>query len=170
MTRAIAFAAFLLALSPGVADAQMPGHSFGLGLHFGDPSFAFSGKYWLDSQEAVQATLGWRYYGSSAPVITVDWQRRVGRIVPRTPVVRFGFDLGVGGGLGYLATECYRDVWGRETCYNEDAALFLRVPLAFTAYFTRANVEAYAELTPTISLVPDFEPVVMGGFGGRFYF
>jgi hypothetical protein len=165
-------AALTVGFAPTAALAQIPGNSFGLGLHVGDPNFGITGKYWLTSDDAIQAVVGWRgtYYGAQGPVLTVDWQRRVIRIDPRTPVVRFGIDLGVGGSVGYVGENCYRDVFDHVHCSDSHAGLVLRVPVAFSAYFPKPRVEAYAEIALGLVLAPWFGGTVMGGVGGRFYF
>ncbi len=174
MKTALPIVAVVLALlAPAAASAQAPGHTFGLGIEGGGvPNFGFTGKYWVDSTDAFQGSIGWSgvYYEAPGPVFTFDWQRRVGRIQPRTHVVRFGFDVGVGGALGFVTSGCYTDLRGNLRCYNGNAALMLRVPLAFAAYFPRPRVEAFAEITPTLAFLPYFGPVLMGAVGGRFYF
>jgi hypothetical protein len=173
LARIVPLCAFVFA-APVSAWAQMPGHPFGLGFQFGDPAFGFSGKYWLDRNDAIQGTLGWRGadYRAYGPAVTVDWQHRLTTFGPRTGVVHFSFDFGVGGGVGYVGGGlCYRDefhVW--HYCGDADAALIFRAPLTFSAYFPRPRLEAYAELAPAIVLVPGFGPSLMGGIGGRFYF
>ena len=160
------------------ARAQSSNHPFGLGLSFGEPS-GFTGKYWFGANDAFQLTLGWRgsyyhagfIYRDAGPIVTGDWTRKVIKIDPRGGDVRFAFYAGVGGVAGWVERgQCYVDVWGRQVCYsNTDVGLGLRVPLGFAAYFTRVNIEAYAEITPTLALVP-FGPTMMGAIGGRFYF
>jgi len=167
-------AAFAITLAlPTLASAQAPGHSFGLGLQLGDPGFAFSGKYFFDHSDAIQATLGWRtpyYYGARGPLVTVDWQHRVATVVPHSGRVHVGFDVGVGGAVGFVGNYCVHRYVGGEYCYDGGAELALRIPLAASFYFPSTRLEAYIELAPMLAVVPYFGPDFMGGVGGRFYF
>jgi hypothetical protein len=144
---------------PARAFAQSSEHPFGLGLQLGDPT-GFCGKYWLDEKNAIQATLGWTTSSAfverhTGGVLTVDWTYRFAVITPHTPVVRFGFHAGAGGGLG----------WN-----DQGAALVARAPVGFAAYFPEVRLEPYVEIVLAIRLVPNPEPSVMGGVGGRYYF
>jgi len=174
--RALLLATVLAAVlaTPALASAQAPGHNFGLGLQLGDPGFAFGAKYFFDRSDAIQGTIGWRqpyYYGAQGPLITVDWQHRVGTVGPRSGKVHVSFDVGVGGALGFMGDYCVRR-WGSSTCYNynNDAELALRVPLAVSFYFPIPRLEAYVEFAPSLVVLPYFGPDLMGGIGGRFYF
>lgn len=172
---------FILAaalLAPQAAQAQSADHPFGLGFYFGFPN-GFSGKYWLDKESAVEAAIGWQswqngFYRPGGPVATVDWNYHFLAIAPRTPVVRFSLHAGAGGGLSWYSGggSCYRSVYGQWFCPGQTggAMLFARVPLGFSAYFPKVRLEASAEVIPSIRVLPDFQPVVMGGLAGRFYF
>jgi hypothetical protein len=157
---------------PALASAQAPGHPFALGLQVGD-HFGFGAKYFFDRDDAIQGTIGWRsdwgYYGAPGPLLTIDWQHRVGTIVPRSGKVTVSFDVGVGGAAGYVGTYCGRDLLGRSQCYD-NAELALRIPLSVSVYWPHPRLEAYAEVVPLLVAIPFFGPDLMGGIGGRFYF
>lgn len=170
---ATVFAAVLA--TPALASAQAPGHNFGLGLQLGDPGFAFGAKYFFDYRDAIQGTIGWRgpyYYHAQGhgPLVTIDWQHRVGTVGPRSGKVRVSFDVGVGGAIGFIGDYCVQRWGGTTTCYNGDAELALRVPLAVSVYFPIPRLEAYVEVAPSLVMLPFFGPDMMGGIGGRFYF
>ncbi len=142
---------------PAAAHAQSMNHPFGLGFFAGNGAAGFTGKYFLSSDDGIQATIGWRsslYYDGPGPTITADWVYRFARILPRTGVVQFGFDFGVGGALGYVSDGCYRNLAGDLRCYNNTADLAVRVPLVFSAYFPKPRIEAYAEIARRSSCCP----------------
>ncbi|MBN1962841.1 MAG: hypothetical protein JW841_18060 [Deltaproteobacteria bacterium] len=164
---------FLTFVVSSVAHAQLPERKFGLGLYFGDPAFGFTGRYWFNNTDAVQAVLGWTgtYYGASGPIFIADWQHQMGHIDARTQVVSFDFTAGVGGAAGYIHDGgCYRDRFNRRYCYDDNAGIIFRVPVTFTAFFPKPRVEAYVDLVPSIILLPRLGPSLMGGIGGRYYF
>ncbi len=172
MTMALVLA-MMLALAPSRARAQSAASPFGIGIYSGDPGFGLTGKYWLNQDHGIQGIVGWSggYYRAPGTILAVDWEYRFARIVPQTPVVRFGFDVGVGGGIGIVREgRCYDDVFGDRHCPDGRATLLVRVPVAFAAYFPKPQIEAFVEIVPSVVLLPPWGPTVMGGIGGRYYF
>jgi hypothetical protein len=179
MSKLLALALVICGLA-GQARAQSREHPFGLGVQLGDPH-AVNLKYWLGSDDALQASVGVRpgyeHHGryawrtSSGPLSTFEWTHRFAKIEPRNKKVAFSFHAGVGGGLGWVNSACYYD-WPTDyrVCYQDDVVVMARAPIGFSAYFPRPRLEAFVEVVPALRVLPYFNPLLMGTFGGRYYF
>ena len=158
----LAVAAILL-LSPA-ANAQGPeGRTFGLGLCLGEPA-GVTAKYWLDSNHAVDAAVGWGYFPHQGLSIYADYLYNLYTLVDAGSVP---FDLlfyfGVGGKVGF---------WQHKDRDKGGIGIGVRVPFGLTMVFTSAPFDVFFEITPSIGFgAPD--PVwfdLDGCIGGRFYF
>ena len=143
---------------------------FGLGLMVGTVISA-TGKYWLSPKGAVDFGLG--FSDRNTTVIYADYLYHLAGIFGSG--TRFGREtsgyFGGGGGLGFWNGS--NDNCGRWRCDGQSSSasgLFIRglVGLEWHANPTRFGV--FAEVGPSILLVPRTEGSLEFGTGGRYYF
>jgi len=154
--------------TPNRAEAQSRNHPFGLGLRLGYPTTALTGKFWLDSRNAIQVDVPFGsahngFYVGGGGGLAVDWVYRfAGR---RGSSIGFGFHAGVGGEVWFAG--CYYRADGRRVC-GGDAAI--RFPVAVNFYFPRPSLELLLELFPRLTFLkgPLFD--YGGSIGLRYYF
>ena len=123
----------------------------GGGVIIGDPT-GLTGKYWKSRENAYAFGLAWSLGDDESVQIYGDylWHRFEITGEPRTPLY-----FGVGVWLG---------------SNNNDTGLGVRIPLGVTHIFARDPIDVFFEIVPAISLVPDTDLDVQGGFGIRYYF
>jgi len=125
--------------------------SFGAGIIIGDPT-GFTAKYWKSKENAYDFGLAWALGDNGSVLIYGDyiWHRFEITGEPRTPLY-----FGVGAWFG---------------ANDNRTGLGARIPLGVTHIFARDPIDIFFEIVPAISIVPDTDLDVQGGFGIRYYF
>lgn len=141
----------LLALS-GAAFGQAHGN-VGLGIQLGEPS-GITGKFWLGSQSAVDATVGWNLI-TDRIVLQAGYLHHFPLSVRTGSLAAY---VGIGGLMGS---------WDYEP-FGQEIYLAARVPLGLE--FIYEPVSFYAEVDPLVALIPATDFDIGGGIGFRFYF
>jgi hypothetical protein len=152
------------------AVAQSPGADrFGLGLIIGAPT-AITGKYWTQSDQAID--FGVSFWGYNWSLIYGDYHwyfsglygRRNKFVSQLTPYI------GVGGGLGFWSGRANCNKW---SCYNNNesgSALVIRIPLGTEWFPGHPPLGVFAELVPSVSIMPGTYGYFDLGVGARYYF
>ena len=148
--------------------AKQSNQNFGLGILLGSPT-AITGKYWLDSQAAIDGGLAFSF--SDYVLIYADYLFHYPR--PFNQAGEFfselSFYLGAGGNLVVTTNE-------RNTADNYlgkksgSVGLGVRIPFGLEWMPAKPTLGLFAEIVPGISVVPSTSVLVQGGFGARYYF
>ena len=143
------FAVLFMVITESPAHAQQ--RSFGAGVIIGDPT-GFTAKYWKSKENAYDFGLAWALGDNGAVLIYGDyiWHRFEITGEARTPLY-----FGVGAWFG---------------ANDNRTGLGARIPLGVTHIFARDPIDVFFEIVPAISIVPDTDLDVQGGFGIRYYF
>jgi len=181
----LVFVVTLASLGPAsLAHAQGRGSPLGVGFQLGDPTGP-TAKIWLDADDALQGTFGWRtsirgpvyvdghyYYEPrlSYAYLSLDWVHSSRKLVSRSRVVYVAGHIGVGGGIGQMPAGTYYDAFGHSYYVGDSTGVELRVPIGVDVVLMRAHFELYAEVVPTLRIVPEPYPNVLTTLGGRYYF
>lgn len=123
----------------------------GLGLVVGDPT-GLSGKYWLNSRDALDGIVGVGVGHHGHFSMSVDWTRHWSNLTP-VRSGHFQLGLGVGGLLGV----------------GDDPYAGVRFKGLADYLFAEAPVNVFIEMAPTVVIV---DPIltVTGGLGVRWFF
>ena len=145
---------FLLAFPLMVVSCipvQAQQRSFGAGVIIGDPT-GFTAKYWKNKDNAYDFGLAWALGDNGSVLIYGDyiWHRFEITGEARTPLY-----FGAGAWFG---------------ANDNRTGLGARIPLGVTHIFARDPIDVFFEIVPAISIVPDTDLDVQGGFGIRYYF
>ena len=140
---------FLMVAPHTFVHAQQ--RSFGAGIIIGDPT-GFTAKYWKSKENAYDFGLAWALGDNGSVLIYGDyiWHRFEITGEPRTPLY-----FGVGALFG---------------ANDNRTGLGVRIPLGVTHLFAKDPIDVFFEIVPAISIVPDTDLDVQGGFGIRYYF
>lgn len=133
-----------------VLTAQDKG--FGLGIIIGEPT-GLSGKYWVSSQNAIDAGMAWSFRHSGFLHLHADYLWHFPDAIQATQ--RFPLYAGIGGRIGFA---------------KQDAVFGIRVVGGIAWWPKDAPIDVFLELAPIIDLAPASEFSVNGGFGVRYYF
>ena len=138
----------LVAAKPAAAVDEV-----GLGVKLGDPS-GLSSKFWLSDNSAVDVAASWSLNGNDDFQINSDYLRHDYGLFDEVEDGALGVYYGVGGRI------LFRDV-------GDDRA-GVRVPVGLSYFFPRRNVELFAEIAPTVDVVPDTDADLQGALGVHF--
>ena len=127
----------------------------GVGIVVGEPTGA-SLKYWLNDTLALDGAVGWSSHDHSDLYVHGDVLWHNFDVFPvsqgRLPVY-----VGIGGLVRF------RDD-------HRDNQVGVRVPIGVSYMFENAPVDIFAEIAPTIDVVPEARGEITGGIGVRFWF
>lgn len=152
MKKILSIVALVLSTTAPLSDAS-PGQ-FGLGIIIGEPT-GFDGKYFFDSDHALEAALGWSLSGSNELHIQVDYLYHRYDLL-KVEEGQLPFFFGVGGRIKF-----------RE---NQDDQLGVRIPVGLAYEFAGGPFDVFVEIVPILELIPDTDFDLEGAIGGRFYF
>jgi hypothetical protein len=149
------------------ASAQGPeGRNFGFGLVLGDPTGGTI-KYWTASAQALVASIGGDYFGSTRLDIDYHWHFNAFR----SSVVKLyagpGIAFGFGSGRSFL---WYKK--GHEYYFIRDdgsTGIGARILLGLNIIPRNTPIELYLEAGPLIGLSPAFGTSMDVAVGIRFY-
>jgi hypothetical protein len=124
----------------------------GLGIRVGEPT-GFSGKFWTSTNNAVDVAASWSLHHNEDFQVNGDFVHH---------------DYGVfdvdDGALGV-----YYGVGGRMLLRDRgDDRMGLRVPVGLSYFFPSRSVELFAEVAPTVDVVPDTDGEIQGVLGVHF--
>ena len=183
VTRLVALSVlFAVASAPAVDARPRPaGHTslsrfeanktFGLGLELGFPD-GITGKYFLNSSNALDFGLGWAYrgyYGDDGLNLYADylWHPFV---LATADAFELPFYVGVGGHFWRF------DYCDRAGCtYNYGEAFGVRVPIGIAFDFNNVPLDIFLQVVPTLDFFTHYAPhdVYLGFWGSvgiRFWF
>lgn len=143
---------------------------FGLGVMLGTIT-SVTGKYWLTQNGAIDFGIG--FSDRNTTVIYADYLWHQAGIFGQG--TRFGRETSgyIGGGGGLAFWNGNHDECGRWRCdggRSDSGGLFIRGLVGFEWHPAPTRFGVFAELGPTILLVPKTEGSLDIGIGGRFYF
>ena len=141
------FCLFILASAVKAQDRD-----FGAGIIVGEPT-GLSGKYWLSSQNAIDAGLAWSFRHTGFLHVHADYLWHFPDAIQATQ--RFPLYAGIGGRIGFAA---------------HDAVFGVRVVGGIAWWPKDAPIDVFLELAPIIDLAPASEFNMSGGFGVRYFF
>lgn len=135
---------------------------FGIGVVLGEPTgltFAVRPNSW----NAVQGHLSYSLISDRARA-NVDYLQSVAVIQPSSARMEFPVYIGIGGTVG--VTDDGPGPFGD----NATAWVGGRVPFGITMLPDDVPVEVFAEIAPTVYVLPETTPGLEGGLGVRAYF
>ena len=132
-----------------VLTAQDKG--FGLGILIGEPT-GLSGKYWVSSQNAIDAGMAWSFRQSGFFHIHGDYLWHFPDAIQANQ--RFPLYAGIGGRLGLA---------------KHDALFGIRMVGGIAWWPKDTPIDIFLELAPIIDLAPASEFSMNGGLGVRYY-
>lgn len=133
-----------------MVEAQDKG--FGVGIVVGEPT-GLSGKYWVSSQNAIDAGLAWSFRHSGFLHLHADYLWHFPDAIQSNQ--RFPLYAGIGGRIGFA---------------KNDAVLGVRVVGGIAWWPKDTPIDVFLELSPIIDLAPASEFNMNGGFGVRYFF
>ena len=140
----------LVALFPLVLSAQDRG--FGIGIILGQPT-GLSIKSWTGNITAIDAAAAWSFRGEGALHLHAD-------------ILAHNFKL-------FSARKGQIPVYiglGAKVVLESDLLLGARVPIGLDYLFPNAPFDLFAEIVPTMNLIPATEFDIGGGVGLRVWF
>ena len=141
---------FSLNASDAKAQASTDDGQMALGVILGDPS-GISLKYWMGSNNAIDAGLAWSFQGADAIGLHADYLWHKWLDVEK----------------GSLAL--YYGV-GAKTWIGDDFGLGVRIPVGLNYLFAEAPLDLFVEVVPALNVIPSTDFNGNGGLGVRFYF
>lgn len=149
------------ALAIGPQEPPSSGRSFGLGMVLGDPT-GLTGEKWLGNDTALDFSAAWSLEDNESMELAVDhvwynfsaleWDNDEGR---GTDNRRIALHYGLGGRLLFMD-------------HGDDRA-GLRVPVGLTYFTDRGRIGIFAQVAPTLDVVPSTEGDLQGGLGVRYF-
>ena len=124
---------------------------FGLGILVGEPT-GLSGKYWVSSQNAIDAGIAWSFRQSGFFHVHGDYLWHFPDAIQASQ--RFPLYAGIGGRLGFA---------------KHDALFGVRMVGGIAWWPKDTPIDIFLEIAPIIDLAPASEFSVNGGFGVRYY-
>ncbi len=151
--------------SPAQADSKFSvshAQHFGLGFVLGNPT-ALTGKYWLDSERAVDMGIGWG--GFSTILVYGDYLLHFPHVFTYNQLVAY---VGFGGMIlsSQNPPRAKSSTDPGETVLN----LNFRVPLGIEWMTPKIPLGVFVELVPGVFVIPGLGPSLQAGLGVRFYF
>jgi hypothetical protein len=125
---------------------------FGVGAILGEPT-GISLKTWTGDKSAFDGAAAWSFHGSGFLQLHADY-------------LRHNFKL-IGINQGQLPV--YYGIWAKVVFAN-DPVVGIRVPLGINYIFGDAPLDLFAEIVPTLNLIPATEFDFGGGIGIRYWF
>ncbi len=144
----------VILLSLGFVNLANAHGNTALGIQLGQPT-GLSGKFWLDTRSAIDATFGWN--------VSYNY-------VALQAGYLYHFPLGVRTGTlnAYVGIGGLVDVWGATGSSNGGIRFSARIPLGLEYIYN--PISFYAELDPLMVLIPGTNFEMAGGIGFRYYF
>ena len=160
----------LLAMaSSGHADSPGSGR-FGAGFVIGSPT-AFTGKYWLPGEKAVDFGLSFWSYGGM--LIYGDYHWNFPRAFGGRSVFvsQLNSYVGVGAGISTWSERRNCGRWGCDTNVRETGSgILARIPFGVEWYPGNPPIGIFFEFVPAITVIPITSGYLDYGLGARFYF
>lgn len=125
----------------------------GLGISIGNPT-GLNGKYWLNSDRAVDAGLAWSLGKKQEVSIHSDYLLHKEGAFYFNDIHPLDFYYGVGGRMEFA----------------DEIELGVRVPLGIAHRFEAESADVFAEVAPIIDLIGRTGLELHLIFGGRYYF
>ena len=125
----------------------------GLGISIGNPT-GLNGKYWLNSDRAVDAGLAWSFGKKQEVSIHSDYLLHKEGAFYFNDIHPLDFYYGVGGRMEFA----------------DEIELGVRVPLGIAHRFEAESADVFAEVAPIIDLIGRTGLELHLIFGGRYYF
>jgi hypothetical protein len=141
----------ILALFAGVNKLKAQDSGFGAGIIIGEPT-GISGKYWLSGNGSLNMAVAWSL-SNDAFYIHADYARHAFK-----PIQVSKGQLPLYYGIG------------ARMVFANDFNFGARIPLGINYIFEDAPLDVFAEIVPTLSLIPDTDFDLGGGIGVRFFF
>jgi hypothetical protein len=145
---------FAAIIAPATVSSQprtgvlpQPRTGLGLGVMLGQPS-GISAIMWLGGGNAIDAVAAWSFLGGGSLYLHADYQFHAAADRPLT------FYTGLGGFVQFA----------------DDPEIGFRVPLGISYLFEQAPFDIFAEIGPSMALIPETRFLLNGGIGFRIYF
>ncbi len=139
----------LLAVFTLSISAQDSG--IGAGLIIGEPT-GFSAKYWLSSNDALDAGVAWSMTNNWFHV-HADYLRHFFDVIP-VESGKLPLYAGIGARIGF----------------GNDIVFGVRIPLGINYLFAEYPIDIFLEVVPGILITPDTKFDMGGGIGVRYWF
>lgn len=157
----LSLTAFLCLGFVQMAQAKGTTGAFGLGIALGYPT-GITGKYNLDSDHAVDATIGW---SRSDLLIQSTYLFHFHKPVQNLPIDTY---LGIGGRLYTFDNHYYKNRVFAD--HRDETWIGVRAPAGIRYLTQKVPIELFAELALTLYVVPATTTDLDGMLGARWYF
>jgi len=125
---------------------------FGLGLMFGEPS-GLSAKYWLSESEAVDAGLGYAFFGDNS-----HFSLHADYLYHRFDIIESRETIPLYYGFGVRLRTGDKDNFG------------VRGVVGIAYHVSELPIDVFFEIAPVFQLFPETKLKVDASLGGRYYF
>jgi len=142
---------FILLIACISLKAFSQDNGFGLGIIAGEPT-GLSAKLWTTEQTALDAALAWSFVGHG--FLRLHSDLLIHRHLIDVDMGQLPVYFGLGAKLGFAS----------------NLEFGIRFPLGIAYHFESAPFEAFLELVPVFSLIPETAIDMDAGIGIRYYF
>ena len=140
------------------------GDGFGLGVMVGEPT-GISLKKWLGDGQAIDAAGAWSFSEEDSFHLHADYlKHNFSLFKPQGLKGQLPLYFGIGGRISK------RDGHHRHSHDDADTEIGVRIPLGITYLFEEAPIDLFAEIVPSLGLLPDTDFDLDLALGARFYF
>lgn len=142
---------FILFMACASFQAFAQDNGFGLGIIVGEPT-GLSAKVWTTEHTALDAAMAWSFAGNG--FLRLHSDLLIHRYLISVEKGRLPVYFGLGAKLGF----------------SSNLEFGVRFPLGIAYQFESAPFEAFLEVVPVFSLIPETAVHMDGGLGFRYYF